>query len=276
MEEAGIDCDQPFIADDKAPKVPQPRECPFDDPPSPIPPQLAPILMGRALVVAPSRDDWLNAPPGQPSAQGITVIAPIGNQARRPFAWASRLSRASNRDGVERLLNEGDLRRGSRLQVCSQRSTRAINQNHPLGPLAAFRLPDFGPPFFAGTTLPSTKHSSQRSFCWSLSWARNARQSLSSTPVSSQCLSRRQQVLGLPYRRGSSLHWQPVQRIQRMPSKQRRSSTRGRPPRGEALAWGRWARIAASCCLVSRRHAMSRPPIFLSDSWRYDTLTSGF
>jgi hypothetical protein len=62
---------------------------------------------------------------------------------------------------------------------------------------------------------------------------------LSSTPVSSHCLSRRQQVLGLPYRRGHSLHWAPVQRIQRMPSTQRRSSTRGRPPRRDTLGWGR-------------------------------------
>jgi hypothetical protein len=62
---------------------------------------------------------------------------------------------------------------------------------------------------------------------------------LSSTPVSSHCLSRRQQVLGLPYRRGNSLHWAPVQRIQRMPSTQRRSSTRGRPPRRDTLGWGR-------------------------------------
>jgi hypothetical protein len=56
---------------------------------------------------------------------------------------------------------------------------------------------------------------------------------LSSTPVSSHCLSWRQQVEGLPYRRGSSLHWEPVQRMQRMPSEQRRSTTRGRPTRGK-------------------------------------------
>jgi hypothetical protein len=62
---------------------------------------------------------------------------------------------------------------------------------------------------------------------------------LSRRPVSSHCLSRRQQVLGLPYRRGNSLHWAPVQRIQRMPSKQRRSSTRGRPPRRDTFGWGR-------------------------------------
>jgi hypothetical protein len=150
---------------------------------------------------------------------------------------------------------------------------RAIDQNHPLCTLAAFRLADLGPPFLAGIKLPSAKHASQQSFCASLSWAKKARQSLSSTPVSSHCLSRRQQVLGLLYRRGSSLHCAPVQRIQRMPSKQRRSSTRGRQPREVALGCGRWTPMAAHCCLVSRRHAMVCLGLLLGNAWRYDTPT---
>jgi hypothetical protein len=73
----------------------------------------------------------------------------------------------------------------------------------------------------------------------SWSWTRNARHNFRSTPLSSHSLSRRQQVLGLPYRRGSSLHGAPVQRIQRMPSKQRRLLTRGRPPLGRGFGGGR-------------------------------------
>jgi hypothetical protein len=238
MEEARIGRDQPFVAHDEAPKVPQPGKRPLDDPPPPIPPQLAPILMGGTLMVAPGGDNRLNAPPRQASPQRVAIVTPIRNQALGPLARPPRLARAPDHNGVERLFEEGDFRRGSRLQVCSQRSTRAIDQNHPLCVLPALRLADFGSPFFAGIKLPSAKHSSHRIFCWSLSWAKKARQSLSSTPVSSHCLSRRQQVEGLPCRRGSSLHWAPVQRTQRMPSKQRRSSTRGRPPRGETLTWG--------------------------------------
>ena len=267
MKEACISGDQPLIAHDQAAEVPQPGECPFDDPPPPIPPQPAPILMRRALVGAPRGDNRVNAAPGQPRPQGITVVAPIGHQPLGPCAWASGLPRPADRDGVEGRFEERDLRRGSRRQVCSQRSTRTIDQNHPLCTLTTFRLANLGPPFFAGIKLPSAKQSSQRNFSWSCSWARKARHSLSSTSVSSHCLSRRQQVLGLPYRRGSSLHWAPVHRIQRMPSKQRRSSTRGRPPRGATLGWGRWTRIASHCAVVSRRHAMSRPH-FSCDSWR--------
>ena len=276
MKEACIGGDQAFVADAEAPKVPQPGKRPLNDPSAAIAAQLPPILMGRFLVVPPSWDDRVNPSLSQTGAQGVAIIASIGNQALGAFAGPARFAGAADRDRVEGLLKEGDFRRGCRLQVCSQRSTRAIDQNHPLGPLATFRFPDFGPPFFAGTKLPSTKHSSQRSFSWSLSWARKARHSLSNTPVSSHCLSRRQQVLALPYRRGNSLHWHPVHRIHKMPSKQRRSSTRGRPPWGEGLGEGRWARMACHCCWVSFRHAMGCPPVWLGNTWRYHTPTSRF
>jgi hypothetical protein len=276
MEETSIGRGQPLIAHDEAAEMAEPGEGPFNDPPPPIPPQLTPILMGGPLMVAAGRDNRLDAAPGQAGTQRVAVIPSIGDQSLRPFAGASWLARAPNGDGVERPFEEGDFRRGSRLQVCSQRSTRAIDQNHPLCALAAFRLADFGPPFLAGMKLPSAKHSSQRSFCWSLSWAKKVRQSLSRTPLSSHCLSRRQQVLGLPYRRGSSRHWAPVQRIQRMPPKQRRSATRGRPPRADALGWGRWIQMAAHCSLVNPRHAMCCPPVLLGNSWRYDTSNGRF
>ena len=112
MKEAGIGRDQPLIAHDEAAEVPQPGEGPFDDPPPPIPPQLAPILMRRALVSAPRGDHRVNAAPGQPRPQGITVVAPIGNQALGPFARASGLSGAPNRDGVEGRFEERNFRWG--------------------------------------------------------------------------------------------------------------------------------------------------------------------
>jgi hypothetical protein len=276
MKEACIGGDQTFIAHDQPAKMSQPGERPLDDPPPPVPPQLPSILMGRTLVVPPRWNDGLNAPTGQPGTQRVAVIPAVGNQPLGPLPGTSGLPWPADRDRLKGRLEERDFRRGCRLQVCSQRSTRAIDQNHPLRPLAAFRLADLGPPFLAGMKLPSAKHSSQRNFCSSLSWARKARHSSSSRPVSSHCLSRRQQVLGLPYRRGSSLHCAPVQRIQRMPSKQRRSSMRGRPPREEVFGGGRWTRIASHCAFVSRRHAMCCPPSSLGNAWRYHTSSSQF
>jgi hypothetical protein len=257
MKETGRGRDQPLLADDEAPEVPQPGKGPFNHPTPSITPPFPAILMARVLVVPPRGDDGLNPPVGQPGAQGVAVVAPIGDQPLRACAGPAGFTGPPDGDRVEGRFKAGDFRRGRRLHVCSQRRTRALDQNPPRCPLAPFRRADFGPPFVAGMKLPSRKHASQRRFCWSLSWARRARQSLSSRPVSSQCLSRRQQVLGLPYRRGRSLPWAPVQRIHKMPSKQRRSSTRGRPPRIDGFGWGKWTRIASHWCLGTPRHAMS-------------------
>jgi hypothetical protein len=276
MKEARVGSNQPFIADDEAPKVAQPGKRPFYDPSAAVPSQLAAILMGGVLMVPPRGDEGFNPPVSQAGAQRITVIATVRDQALGPLAGPPSFARPADGDRIEGRFEECNFGRGRRVQGCSQRSTRAIDQNHPLCTLAPLGLPDFGPPFFAGTKLPSTKHSSQRSFCWSLSWARKARQSLRSTPVSSQVLSRRQQVLGLPYRRGRSLHWAPVHRIQRIPSKQRRSSTRGRPPRADIFNSGRWTRMASHCGFVSPRHAMSCLLLLPGNSWPYVTLTSRF
>ena len=59
--------------------------------------------------------------------------------------------------------------------------------------------------------------------------ARNARQSFSQVPSSSQRRSRRQQVVALGYSVGSAFQWAPVRSTQRMPSKQARSFAQGRP-----------------------------------------------
>jgi hypothetical protein len=136
--------------------------------------------------------------------------------------------------------------------VCSQRSTRAIDQKHPLGTLALLGLADSGAPFFAGAKLPSPKHSSQRTFSASFSSARKARHSASNVPSSSHWRRRRQQVLELPYWRGSAFHGAPVHRIHRMPSKHFRGSAAGRPPRALSLRRGSSGAILAHCASLSR------------------------
>src|SRR5919108_2008508 len=121
MEETGIGRNQPLIPDDEAAKVPQPGKRPFDAPPAAVAPQLAPILMGGSRMVAACGNDRFDSPPGQARSQGVALIASIGAQAIGPFAGTCGLPRAPTRDRVERLLKEGDFRRGRRVQVCSRR-----------------------------------------------------------------------------------------------------------------------------------------------------------
>jgi len=256
MKETRVGGDQAFIAHDQAAEMPQPGKGAFDNPAMPETAQLAAILMRRLTIVAPRWDDRLDPAPHQGRTQRIAVVTPIGHQPIRSLARPARLARPSDRHGVQGFLQQGHFRRGRRVQVCSQRSTRAIDQNQPLGALAAFGLADFVAPFFAGAKLPSAKHSSQRIFWRSLSWARNARHRLRNTPASSQARSRRHTVLGLPYWRGSSLHGAPVHKIHKMPSKHCRSETRGRPPLGFGFAAGSCFSTSSHCLSVSFRQAM--------------------
>jgi len=259
MKEPALGVHQAIIPDGQSPEVPQPANRALHDPATAVPAQPASILVGSPLVVGPSRNNRLNPAPDEQSPGGMAVIRAVGNQSVRPLPGASRSVGACHRDRIERGFEEPDLRRGRRVHVCSQRSTRAIDQYHPRCALTPLGRADCGAPFFAGAKLPSMKHSFPRSFWWSLSWASNARHNARSTPLASHCRSRRHQVLGLPYRGGSSLHGAPVQRIHRIPSKHRRASATGRPPRGRYFAGGRCGRIWSHWASVRWRQAMQPP-----------------
>src|SRR5262249_32732395 len=183
MKEAAVRGKQPVIAHREPTEVAEPFDRAFDDPAPPLAAQTPPILLGGLGVVRARGNDRLDAARLEKAPHGVAVVAAVGDQ---PLGCpADRLTR-------ERLLEERDLRRGRRVRVCSQRTTRAIDQYHPLRSLAALGFADFGAPLFAGAQLPSTKHSFQRSFCRSLSSLRKARQRAKSTLLSSHCRSRRQ------------------------------------------------------------------------------------
>ncbi len=230
----------------------QPRERPLDDPAAPIAPELATVLVRGVRVVLLRRDDRFDPTLRQPRSQAVAVVAAVQDQPLWLRTRPPRAMRPPYLDRGERRLEELRLARTGRVQVCSQRSTRAIDQKHPLGTLPLPGVSDSGAPPFAGAKLPSPKHSSQRTFSASFKSARKPRQSASSVPSSSHCLSRRQQVLALPYWRGNALHGAPVHRIHKMPSKHRRGSAGGRPPRGLLLRRGRCGAIRAHCASLSR------------------------
>ena len=249
-----------FVAHDEPPELLEPRMGPFDQPTPLVSSELAAVLVRGDRVIAARRDDRLDALRHQGGADGVAVIAPICDQAIRALPRSARATRSLHRDRIKRLLEERDLRGGSRRHGNSERSTLAIGQYHELRSLTALGGADGSPPFFATTKVPSMKHSSQRT-CWrSLSWAKNARQRFNNVSSAAHWASRRWTVLFEPYRAGSSLHGAPVQSTQRMPSKQRRSSTRGRPPFGLRFAGSNCSRILSHCASLSWRHAMRQTP----------------
>lgn len=242
-------------------EVAQPGVRPFDDPASAVAPEPAADLMCRFRVVRPLRDNRFDPERGEPFANAVAVVAAIGDQSVRVAPRPPRSVRPADRNRAEGGFEEADFRWVRRVQVCSQRSTPAIDQYHPLCALAALGGPDSGPPFFAGAKLPSTKHSFQRIFSRSFRSARNARLGSSSVPSASHRRSRRQHVVGLPNWGNGSLHGAPVHSAQRMPSKHLRSSAGGRPPRSRRGRLGRCSSMRAHCLLLTPRHAMPHRPM---------------
>ncbi len=256
MHQRCVNRSRPLVAHDQPPEVVQPRVGALDNPPPAIAAQAASILVGSPTVVRASRNDGLDAAGVQGGTDRIAIVSPVGNQPIRPLARTPSAMDTRDGDRGQGGSQQGYLCRGRRRHVKSKRSTRAINQYHKLRAFAALGFADFRPPFLAGTKVPSTKHSSHRICSCSWSWARKARHNISRVPSSVQRCNRSWTVLLGPYRRGSSLHCAPVHNIHKMPSKQRRSSAGGRPPRECFNRLGKCSLIFVHCSSDRLRHVI--------------------
>jgi hypothetical protein len=251
MKERPVDLERAIIAHDQAPVIPQPADGTLDDPTPPIPPQRATILCRRANAILLVWADQFDAAPPQALSQRIAVVSFVGDHALRLLPRSASTMASAYADRRERRFREGDFRRGCRVKVVSQRNTCAVDHHHPLRPLAPLGFSDSVAPFFAGAKLPS-RNDSLHFNCWrSFSSLRNARQMFSQTPCSSQSRSRRQHVEGWGYFSGRSCQRAPLRRIHRIPSRTRRFSTHGRPPRRCWSRWGSKGAIFFHCASVS-------------------------
>jgi hypothetical protein len=99
--------------------------------------------------------------------------------------------------------------------------------------------------------VPSAKPSSQSTWPCRSSNTTNRRQAWSHTPSSDHSAKRRQQVTYEGNDRGRSFHRAPLRSTHRMPSRQRRTSALGRPPRGSGLGALKRSEISDHCSSVS-------------------------
>ena len=267
MHQRCVYLSRPLIAHDQPPEVVQPRVGALYNPATAIAAQAAPILMRGPMVVGAGRNKGLDASGVQGGTDGIAIVAAVGDESVGPAAGTPRMMSTRNVDCGQDGLQQSYFRRGCRRHVKAERSTRASNQYHKLRALAPLGFADFAPPFLAGTKVPSTKHSSHRICSRSWSWARKARHKFSKIPSLVQRCNRSWTVLLGPYRRGSSLHWAPVHKIHKIPSKQRRSSAAGRPPLGFFFCGaGNCSLIFCHCSSESLRHVI--PALIpLGETW---------
>jgi hypothetical protein len=250
MKQRPIDLQRTVIAHNESATAPEPRERAFDRPASFVASQDTSILRRRAVPLRAMRRYQQDAPPLQPLAQCVAVIALVGNHPQRLLTRSARTMPPAYADRGECRLREPDFRRGRRTNVVPQRNSAAVD-HHPLRPLSPLGFSDFGAPFFAGAKLPSRYYSLHFN-CWrSFNSLRNARQILSQTPSSSQSRSRRQQVEGRGYFCDRSCQRAPLRRIRRIPSRTRRFAIHGRPPKRCLGGLGSTGAIFFHCASVS-------------------------
>jgi len=241
-----------FISDHKPSEVSKPRESAFHDISSPVPIPESIVLRIDVSVILPVWPKKVDSPLPQLLPVRIGVIGLVSDHS----LWSrfrSSTAFLGDSDVSHDLLKEADLSRRGRRGMASQRNTLAIDHHQKLRSFPPLGLPDPRAPFFAGMNVASTKDSSQSRTPASSNSERKARHISSSTPVSYQSLRRRQQVEGSGYRSGRSRHLAPVLRIQRIPSKQARSSAGGRPPFGRGGRGGIKGLIFSHCSSVNIR-----------------------
>ena len=265
MNEGGINISGSFVTHGHTTEILNPRVGSFNNPAPSVFPQLPSVLMRGPSIILSRRNDGFNVQARQIRSSFVAVIPSIGDQFIRVSSFPVDPNRFQCRQ------KQFHFRRGRRVHVKSDRSTPAINQYHKLRSLPAFGLANFEPPFLAEAKVPSTKHSFQRICFLSSSCAKNDLQSFSKTPSRAHFCSRRWTVLGRPYRSGNSLHGDPVQRIQRIPSIQFRSSTGLRPARFRLtqgrLRSGNSVLIFPHCASLNFLHAIRlAPPVGVSSS----------
>ena len=253
-----------FASDNQTFESSDPRESPLYYPSRAVSSPHPLLLSSLPLPVTSMRREQNNASLFQTLPQRITVVSFVGNYSFGScFRSSGSCARHSN--GVQGSFCKRYFRWRGRFKEASQRNTLAIDHHHPLRSLTPLGLTDSCAPFFAGTKLPSMNVSSQsRSPRWS-SCERKARHISTQTPSSSHFFSRRQQVAGLGYLSGRSLHLAPVRATHKMPSNTKRSSALRRPPFGLRVSGGNKGLIRLHCSSVNScvRFLIGLPPMIL-------------
>jgi hypothetical protein len=196
MNKSSKNLDRRFVPYSQSAKVLKPGISCFDDQSMLISSQFAPILVSGDLIVTTCRNDRLDTAPDQPGSKLIAVIGQVSHQS----FWFTMLTLSNFYSNIiQRCFGQFYFRWEVLLHVYSERSTCAIGQYHKLCSIAVFSLPDQWTPFFARTNIPSMKHSSHFTFCWSESWFKKALHKFSKTSFSAHSLKRLFTVHLAPY-----------------------------------------------------------------------------
>jgi hypothetical protein len=231
-----------FIASDQSAKVLHPADRALDFPASLDSTQLATVLGRRFAAVGAVSANQFDLSPGKTLSQRITVGGLIVKQSLWPARDDSR---------VEQRIDQGDFVGTGTGDGGGDRQAGSFTMNHDLGALAPLGLADVFSPFFAEANVPSAVDSFQSSLPWRSSFRSPRAHACDHAPVFVHSWCRRQQVLGDGKLFGKSFQRAPVRSTQRMPSTQRRDSSRGRPPLADGWGFTNTSSIKSHCSSLS-------------------------
>jgi hypothetical protein len=207
---------------DQAAEILQPGEEALDLPASLVATKATAILASApsSAVSLDVRRDETNTSFEQYRVEWIAVVRLVADERMRQFFYESFFD-----DFFDELRFVGR----SASNADGDRKTRAVCNCHDLGPFAALRFPDAGPPFFAPAKVASMNVSERSSFPRMCRCSARARRIALSVPRRCQSWNRRWQVWCGGYRGGRSCQGAPVRRIHRMPLSTARASRGGLP-----------------------------------------------
>ena len=198
----------------------------LDYPPSLVSPHTTSIVTRFLLSILPMRTVNFESHLGQLFTQRIAIVGLVEDE----------------RDPRRQLNAFGDRVQGWPDQLClwvvgccnesPDRSAAAIRDDLHLHALANLGFPDLDPPFCASKKVASPNSSSSSIPPASASFPRTIFHTASQTPAAHHSACRRQHVEAEPNSRGMSCQRMEFRKTYTIPPKHRRSSRRGRPPKG--------------------------------------------
>src|SRR5258705_5924883 len=174
--------------------------------------------------------------------EAVAVVSLIANQS---------FGNIGDESPLQSLRDQFHFSRASTFCADGQRKAVAVCNCHDLAALSALGLSHAEPPFFAGTKVPSMKHSRRSRPPRSFRSCATAKRTASSTLERTQFWNRRCIVCYAPYRLGRSFQGAPVRKIHRIPFKVVRGSVQGRPrPSARTRSGGKMVSTTCHCSSV--------------------------
>ena len=211
-----------FPACHNPPVIVEPGDGSLDDPASFVPSEFAAILFHRPHTALAMRTNQIDSLLTKTITQSVRIGGPVIDQTLGLSILHCHF--------FKQWLDQNHFIATGRSCVDRHGGAMTINLNHNFSTFATAGRPDLITPFFAEANVPSAKVSVKLSWLFSSICSSIRCQATRKIPSLVHCWKRRWQVALEGYSFGKSFHRAPVTSTHKIPSRQSRGWTLGRPP----------------------------------------------